>query len=122
MYHSLQTQIQKRLSDGFAINLTHTWSKLLDAITFLSPGYRTPWSLRFAGIRQDGQATWNFSAIKNIQLRDSVQLQLRADCFNGLNHPNFNAANVTPTSTAFGIIASQNGGGRQFTVAGRIQF
>ncbi|MCU1261677.1 MAG: hypothetical protein JWO80_4562, partial [Bryobacterales bacterium] len=225
MYHSLQTQIQKRLSHGFTVNVAHTWSKLLDATAFLNPGDRTPWygispndrntrivvnalwdvpigpgrtlqtspllgrlfggvqlatqivrqagapidwgnvlfngniknivlpgdqrtpdrwfnvdagfnkvasaqlvnnlrtfPLRFAGIRQDGQATWNFSAIKNVQIRESVQLQLRADCFNGLNHPNFNAANVTPTSTAFGTIASQNGGGRQFTVAGRIKF
>ena len=219
MYHSLQTQIQKRLSRGFTLNISHTWSKLLDGTQFLNAGAPQPWygvspndrntraivnglwevpvgpnrfskqilkgvqlstqivrqsgapidwgnvlfngilndivlpqsqrtadrwfntdagfnkaaasqlvnnfrtfPLRFNGIRQDGQATWNFSAIKNVSLRESIKLQLRADCFNGLNHPNFNAANVAPTSTAFGTIGSQNGGGRQFTVAARIKF
>ena len=225
IYHSLQTQVQKRFTSGFTINLAHTWSKLLDATTFLNPSSPTPWygispndrpsrlvvnglwelpigkgrmvsvpgwlergisgiqlaghivrqsgapiewgnvifngnindialpkdqrspdhwinvnagfnkasaaqlannlrsfPLRFAGIRGDGQATWNFSAIKNIVLRESVKFQLRADSFNALNHPNFNAVNASPTSTAFGTIASQNGGGRQITVAGRLTF
>ena len=225
MYHSLQTQVQKRLSHGFTINVAHTWSKLLDGTAFLNPGDAMPWygisandrnsrlginglwelpvgpgktistskglgrifggvqlaahivrqagapidwgniifagnikdvvlprdqrspdhwfnvnagfnrvsaaqlvnnlrtfPLRFAGIRNDGQATWNFSGIKNIALRESLKLQLRADCFNGFNHPNFNAANASPTSSAFATISSQNGGGRQFTVAGKFTF
>lgn len=225
IYHSLQTQVQKRLSRGFTINVAHTWSKLLDATQFLNASAPTPWygisqndrpsrlvvnglwdlpvgtgravnmpramnrifggiqlaghivrqsgapidwgnvlfsgnikeialpkdqrspdhwfnvnagfnrvaasqlvnnlrtfPLRLAGVRQDGQATWNLSGIKNVAIRESLKLQLRADCFNSLNHPNFNAANATPTSTAFASIASQNGGGRQFTVAARLTF
>jgi hypothetical protein len=227
MYHSLQTQVQKRFSRGFTINLSHTWSKLLDGVAFLNPADPSSWygisqydrpsrlainglwevpvgrgrlvggnmpkwldtmvgglqiaghvvrqsgqaldlgniifngdpdsialpngsrsasrwfnvdagfnrsaaaqlannirtfPLRFTSLRGDGQATWNFSGIKNISLTERTRLQLRADSFNALNHPNFNLPNVTPTAAAFGTISSQNGGGRQFTVAGRIIF
>jgi len=78
--------------------------------------------LRLAGVRNDGQATWNFSAIKNIVIRETFKLQLRADSFNALNHPNFNAVNASPSGTTFGTISSQNGGGRQITVAGKLTF
>ena len=227
MYHSLQTQIQKRFSHGYTINVAYTWSKLMDGVNFLNPSAPTPWygisandrpgrliinglwdvplgrgravgsgmpkwadlalggiqlsahitrqagqtldwgniifngdiknivlpkeertpdhwfnvnagfnkaaaaqlannirtfPLRFAGIRGDGQATWNLSAVKNVPLGETLKLQLRADCFNSLNHPNFNAPNVTPTGAAFATMNSQNGGGRQFTVAGKLTF
>ncbi len=215
MYHSLQTQVQRRFSKGFTVNLAHTWSKLMEAANFLNTSDSNPWygissndrpsrfilnglwqlptgrsrifggiqlsaqiirqsgapiewgniifngdikdipldkslrgpsqwfninagfnrassaqlannirtfPLRLSGVRQDGQATWNFSGIKNILIRESVRLQLRADCFNGLNHPNFNAANANPVSTSFGVISSQNGGGRQFTVSAKLMF
>jgi hypothetical protein len=57
-----------------------------------------------------------------VTLREALKLQLRADAFNSFNHPNFNAPNVSPTSTAFATITSQNGGGRQFTVSGKLTF
>jgi hypothetical protein len=34
-------------------------------------------------------------------------MQLRADFFNALNHPNFSTPNLTPTSSQFGQITSQ---------------
>lgn len=227
MYHSLQTQIQKRFSHGYTINVAYTWSKLMDATSFLNPSAPTPWygisnndrpgrliinglwdvpvgrgravgsnmpkwanlalggiqlsahitrqagqaldwgniifngnikdivlpkeernpdhwfnvnagfnktsaqqlannirtfPLRFAGIRGDGQATWNLSAMKTVPLHERLRLQLRADCFNSLNHPNFNAPNVTPTGATFATMNSQNGGGKQFTVSGKLTF
>jgi len=57
--------------------------------------------------RQDGIVTLDMSAIKNNRITDRVQAQLRADFFNALNHPNFSAPNLTPTSAAFGTITSQ---------------
>jgi hypothetical protein len=70
----------------------------------LSSNVRT-FPLRFSGIRGDGRATWDFSAIKNVRLAGTT-LQFRAEVYNAMNHPNFNNPNQTPTSTAFGRITS----------------
>jgi hypothetical protein len=61
--------------------------------------------LRFGNVRGDGRATWDFSAIKNVQLRDTT-LQFRAEVYNAWNHPNFANPNTNPFSTAFGRITS----------------
>ena len=64
--------------------------------------------LRFSGIRADGQARWDFSAIKNFQIKERVKVQYRAECLNAWNHPNLLTPNTTPTSTAFGAITGQD--------------
>ncbi len=78
--------------------------------------------LRFNGIRGDGQALWNFSAIKGFPVNDRLRFLLRLDCFNCMNHPNLNDPVVTPTSATFGSITGQDGFAREFQVSGRIQF
>src|SRR5207249_1256393 len=35
-YHSLQTRIEKRMAQGFTVNLAWTWSKFLEATSFLN--------------------------------------------------------------------------------------
>ena len=62
--------------------------------------------LLFSGIRGDGRANWDFSAIKNFAIRESVDLQFRAECYNSFNHPNFSGPNTDPVSTAFGTITT----------------
>ena len=37
-YHSLQVRAEKRFSRGYTVNLAYTWSKSLEAISFLNPG------------------------------------------------------------------------------------
>ena len=37
-YHSLQTSIQRRFSNGLTFHLNHTWSKMMEAINYLNPG------------------------------------------------------------------------------------
>jgi hypothetical protein len=64
--------------------------------------------LRFGGIRADGQARWDLSAIKNFRLTEKAAFQFRAECLNAWNHPNLFAPNTTPTSTAFGAITGQD--------------
>ncbi len=64
--------------------------------------------LRFSGIRGDGQARWDFSAIKNFPIREQVKMQLRAECINAWNHPNLGSPNTAPTNSAFGAITSQD--------------
>ena len=63
--------------------------------------------LRFSGIRADGQARWDFSAIKNFQIKERVKVQYRAEVLNAWNHPILLATNTTPTNTSFGEITVQ---------------
>jgi hypothetical protein len=45
---------------------------------------------------------------KNIVLRESVRLQLRVECFNSLNHPNYNiVGRIINDPTTFGKVLSQ---------------
>jgi len=50
-----------------------------------------------------GLATWDFSVLKNTRLRESLNLQFRAEIFNLLNRANFNTPNLIvftpPTAT-----------------------
>ena len=64
--------------------------------------------LRFSGIRNDGQARWDFSAIKNFKVTERATMQFRAECFNAWNHPNLSGPNTTPTNSNFGTITGQN--------------
>ncbi len=78
--------------------------------------------LRFAGIRGDGQARWDLSALKNFRLREPVTLQFRAECFNAWNHPNLNNPNLAPANSAFGTINGQSPTPRQFQLALKLKF
>ncbi|HWQ53976.1 MAG TPA: carboxypeptidase regulatory-like domain-containing protein [Bryobacteraceae bacterium] len=62
--------------------------------------------LRFSGLRADGQARWDFSAIKNFSITERFKTQFRAECINAWNHPNLSAPNTTVTSSAFGSVSS----------------
>ncbi len=58
-----------------------------------------------------GLATWDFSALKDMPIRERMRLQFRAELFNLLNRANFNTPNAvvfTPTgvSPTAGLIAS----------------
>jgi hypothetical protein len=64
--------------------------------------------LRFSGIRGDGQARWDFSAIKNFRFTEKVKTQFRAECLNAWNQPNLTGPNTTPTNSSFGAITSQD--------------
>jgi hypothetical protein len=50
-----------------------------------------------------GLATWDFSVLKNTRIRQSLNLQFRAEIFNLLNRANFNTPNLivfTPPTAA----------------------
>ena len=77
---------------------------------------------RFSGIRTDGHYMWDMSLLKNFTLVEGVKLQFRGETYNALNHPNFNAPNTGPTSSAFGTVTSQNGNPRWWQLSLKLTF
>jgi hypothetical protein len=61
---------------------------------------------QFNNLRVDTTNNLNVSLTKDFALREKIKLQFRADSFNVLNHALFAAPNVSPTSTAFGVVSS----------------
>ncbi len=73
-----------------------------------------------AGVRGDGQTDWNASLIKHFKVRERVNLELRFEGYDIMNHPNFSDPNTTVTSSAFGTVTSQAGLSREFQAAIRV--
>ncbi len=79
-------------------------------------------SSRFSGIRADGANNLDLAIIKNTRLREGVQLQLRFEGINALNHPQFNPPNTTPSSSAFGQVTETWASPRTVLFAAKILF
>jgi Carboxypeptidase regulatory-like domain len=79
-------------------------------------------SSRFSGIRSDGANNLDLAIIKNTQLREGVQFQLRFEAINALNHPQFNPPNTTPSSSAFGQVTETWASPRTVLFAAKILF
>lgn len=79
-------------------------------------------STAFGNLRMEGVNNFDFSAIKNFPIKETVKLQLRCEFFNAFNHPLFGAADVSPTSTTFGMIQSQANQPRRIQTALRVNW
>ncbi|MEK7403486.1 MAG: TonB-dependent receptor, partial [Acidobacteriota bacterium] len=78
---------------------------------------------RFTGVRADGINNFDLSLFKNFRIREGLKTQLRMECFNALNHIQFDAPNTSPASTAFGTITGEKGHGqRQVTLGLKFLF
>ena len=77
---------------------------------------------RFSGIRADGANNLDLAIIKNTRIREGVQLQLRFEGINALNHPQFNPPNTTPSSSAFGQVTETWASPRTVLFAAKILF
>ena len=53
-------------------------------------------------VRAPSVNNWDMSVIKNMQIKERLNLQFNTQFINALNHPQFTAPNTSPTSTAFG--------------------
>lgn len=76
-------------------------------------------------VRQDGYNNLDASVLKNFRFKENDYFQLRFETFNTLNHPVFNAPNISSaTSSSFGYITSttSNSLPRQIQIGGRIVF
>jgi hypothetical protein len=72
-------------------------------------------------VRGPGSWTVDLSLAKSFSLRGGVRLQVRADAFNALNHPNYGGISTSVTSSTFGQIRS-TGSPRQIQLGARLTF
>ena len=72
----------------------------------LASHFRT-FSSRFGGIRGDGINQFDMSVLKNTRIKEGVNLELRVEANNALNHAQFIIPNTTPSSTAFGRVTAE---------------
>ena len=72
--------------------------------------------------RADGINSMDLSLIKNTEIGEHLRLQLRADLFNALNHPQFSAPTLSPTSSTFGQASSQANLPRTTQLGARLVF
>jgi len=93
-------------SNQAAINQT----PVLNVNCFADPGDQMPGNAPryFPGLRTDGIHNIDMSLYKEFMPRESMKLQLRADIFNGFNHPRFAPPNTAFNAgdPTFGIISS----------------
>jgi hypothetical protein len=74
------------------------------------------------GLRSDGAANLDFSAVKNNRVADRVNLQLRFEWFNFTNRPRFDLPNTTIGTPGVGIVTAQANRPRTLQVALKMIF
>jgi len=97
-------------NDQAAINQT----PVVNVNCFADPGDQIPGNAPryFPGLRTNGIHNVDMSLYKEFTPRESMKVQLRADIFNGANHPRFAPPNTAfnPGDQTFGIISSTAAG------------
>ncbi|HMV48068.1 MAG TPA: TonB-dependent receptor, partial [Blastocatellia bacterium] len=68
------------------------------------------------------QTSWDFSMIKRTRIKETKNLEFRADFFNFLNHPLFFVGDQNVNSTTFGRITGLNFGARVVQLALKLNF
>jgi hypothetical protein len=73
-------------------------------------------------LRGPGYTDVDFSLFRHFSFLESKNLELRAESFNVLNHPNFSNPDGTLEDSTFGQITSINGAPREFQLAATFTF
>jgi hypothetical protein len=97
-------------------------SASFDGQVFFNPSAGQVGSLRLLDYDGPSQFVWDMSVIKRFRLPRDSRLELRADFFNLLNHPNFFLGDLDVNSTTFGRITSTNTSGRIIQLAVKLDF
>jgi len=69
------------------------------------------WPLRFSQIRGRNGNNVDLNLMKNIRIKETKQIQFRAEALNAFNHANFPSPTMTATSATFGKITASNQAG-----------
>ncbi len=69
-----------------------------------------------------GQYQWDIALFKNVRIQGTRSVQIRAEVFNFLNHPNLNNPNTDPTSSTFGRVTGKDGSRRDIQLSARFLF
>ena len=72
----------------------------------LSDNLRT-FPIAFSNLRGDSITNFDLALIKSFPIRERLRLQYHCEFFNAFNHPVFQDADNSPTSTTFGQITNQ---------------
>lgn len=76
----------------------------------------------FSQYRADKTNNMDLSIARQLRFHDYLTAELRMEAFNALNHAQFSAPSLTPTSTAFGQISSQANNPRILQISAHIRF
>jgi hypothetical protein len=76
----------------------------------------------FTTFRNDSINNFDTSVNKAIKFAGNKEFELRGESFNTLNRPQFSAPNITPTSSAFGMVTGTANTSRIIQVGGRLVF
>ncbi|MFN8002647.1 MAG: TonB-dependent receptor [Acidobacteriota bacterium] len=68
------------------------------------------------------QVSWDFGVIKRTRIKENMNLEIRGDFFNFLNHPLFFVGDYNIDSQTFGRITGLNFGPRVVQLSGRFSF
>jgi hypothetical protein len=77
---------------------------------------------RTIGMRGPGQANWDMSVFKNVNIKEKLKAQFRCEALNAFNTPLFYGPSVAYGSSSFGKITSQANFSRQMQLALRFSF
>jgi hypothetical protein len=96
------------------INLEHRLYTGPGTEAFNTAAFREPAAGTFGNaprniIINPGEMQWDLAVFKNFALTGTRRLQLRAEAFNFINHPNLGGIEVNPLSGNFGRITSKSG-------------
>ena len=104
---SLGTQgLASRPNQIAPLQKTGTLSEWFDTSAFAAPAYGSYGDARNGTIRGPGYTSFNVSLYKTFPIYDRLALQVRAEAFNALNHPNFRNVDTGLGDGSYGQVNS----------------
>jgi hypothetical protein len=94
----------------------------MNPCAFATPATGTLGNAARGSISGPGLINFDVSAQKYFSITERHRLEIRAEFFNALNHPNLGTPNVTANSATFGQITSTATAPRQIQLAARYSF
>ncbi|MGA9717988.1 MAG: TonB-dependent receptor, partial [Acidobacteriaceae bacterium] len=104
------TQVPDQVSPFHKLGPIGPGKQWFDTSAFVQPTTAAYGNTPKNGVRGPGLTTFDASLSRSIPVRERLSLQLRADAFNALNHPNFANPGVSLTSTNFGQVTGTASG------------